>query len=220
MRIYVAKESLFLASTLITGFPCRQKRRRSLWIWANCVSRRGCLGPIFLRFTRSEKWSLRSKRATVRALTRMRNRSSCAAILALARRVHRKPLMGSPAVSGSSSLSTSALPAGFFFPPSCVRPRLDVLSPPPLLLPTTPAVPGPPCAHPLPETPLSCGRLHARVFELPSPHRDVDAAHPASCGTERWPLDRKSTRLNSSHRCISYAVFCLKKKNIIQRSST
>src|SRR5437879_7862866 len=25
--------------------------------------------------------------------------------------------------------------------------------------------------------------------------------------------DRKSTRLNSSHRCISYAVFCLKKQN-------
>src|SRR5437764_14418121 len=28
----------------------------------------------------------------------------------------------------------------------------------------------------------------------------------------RISLDRKSTRLNSSHRCISYAVFCLKKK--------
>src|SRR5206468_6719977 len=27
------------------------------------------------------------------------------------------------------------------------------------------------------------------------------------------PLDRKSTRLNSSHDQISYAVFCLKKKN-------
>src|SRR5437879_9647493 len=26
-------------------------------------------------------------------------------------------------------------------------------------------------------------------------------------------LDRKSTRLNSSHRCTSYAVFCLKKQN-------
>src|SRR5689334_24574096 len=26
------------------------------------------------------------------------------------------------------------------------------------------------------------------------------------------PLDRKSTRLNSSHSSISYAVFCLKKK--------
>src|SRR5437762_1010608 len=26
-------------------------------------------------------------------------------------------------------------------------------------------------------------------------------------------LDRKSTRLNSSHRCISYAVFCLKKQS-------
>src|SRR2546426_6945193 len=27
-----------------------------------------------------------------------------------------------------------------------------------------------------------------------------------------WVLDRKSTRLNSSHLVISYAVFCLKKK--------
>src|SRR5437773_4088832 len=32
---------------------------------------------------------------------------------------------------------------------------------------------------------------------------------------ERVP-DRKSTRLNSSHITISYAVFCLKKKNKIQ----
>src|SRR3712207_8198750 len=30
---------------------------------------------------------------------------------------------------------------------------------------------------------------------------------------EEVPLDRKSTRLNSSHANISYAVFCLKKKN-------
>ena len=29
-------------------------------------------------------------------------------------------------------------------------------------------------------------------------------------------LDRKSTRLNSSHKPISYAVFCLKKKKIIK----
>src|SRR5687768_17767889 len=29
---------------------------------------------------------------------------------------------------------------------------------------------------------------------------------------ERYKLDRKSTRLNSSHGYISYAVFCLKKK--------
>src|SRR5947208_10202156 len=28
-------------------------------------------------------------------------------------------------------------------------------------------------------------------------------------------LDRKSTRLNSSHQIISYAVFCLKKKNTL-----
>src|SRR5437762_9501329 len=31
--------------------------------------------------------------------------------------------------------------------------------------------------------------------------------------------DRKSTRLNSSHRCISYAVFCLKKKKKKQKNT-
>src|SRR3712207_7673733 len=31
-------------------------------------------------------------------------------------------------------------------------------------------------------------------------------------------IDRKSTRLNSSHANISYAVFCLKKKNISQHA--
>src|SRR5437762_2959830 len=34
----------------------------------------------------------------------------------------------------------------------------------------------------------------------------------AGAGLELDPGNRKSTRLNSSHRCISYAVFCLKKK--------
>src|SRR3712207_7053931 len=33
-----------------------------------------------------------------------------------------------------------------------------------------------------------------------------------SQGEALWALDRKSTRLNSSHANISYAVFCLKKK--------
>src|SRR5690625_5524412 len=33
--------------------------------------------------------------------------------------------------------------------------------------------------------------------------------------TDDFPKDRKSTRLNSSHVAISYAVFCLKKKNIL-----
>src|SRR5207253_1592393 len=34
--------------------------------------------------------------------------------------------------------------------------------------------------------------------------------------TSRTPQDRKSTRLNSSHVAISYAVFCLKKKNPVE----
>src|SRR3712207_8026238 len=41
----------------------------------------------------------------------------------------------------------------------------------------------------------------------------VDPAGLAERGPRRpRPLDRKSTRLNSSHANISYAVFCLKKK--------
>src|SRR2546427_9344057 len=36
----------------------------------------------------------------------------------------------------------------------------------------------------------------------------------------RVPRDRKSTRLNSSHSQISYAVFCLKKKNTISSTLT
>src|SRR5687768_17925656 len=38
---------------------------------------------------------------------------------------------------------------------------------------------------------------------------------PCAGGSRRAVEDRKSTRLNSSHGYISYAVFCLKKKNII-----
>ena len=45
-----------------------------------------------------------------------------------------------------------------------------------------------------------------------------DATHAASHQiTPPFSPDRKSTRLNSSHRCISYAVFCLKKKNEVYR---
>src|SRR2546427_1747179 len=49
---------------------------------------------------------------------------------------------------------------------------------------------------------LARGRVEARL-------------HIAALGVElvRAEADRKSTRLNSSHSQISYAVFCLKKKN-------
>src|SRR5256885_2484111 len=44
--------------------------------------------------------------------------------------------------------------------------------------------------------------------------RDPPAARLSSVRPSNFapPLDRKSTRLNSSHLVISYAVFCLKKK--------
>src|SRR5436189_4295646 len=45
--------------------------------------------------------------------------------------------------------------------------------------------------------------------------REIVRLHGAPVSIERSLScrRRKSTRLNSSHRCISYAVFCLKKKN-------
>src|SRR5256885_4877278 len=46
-------------------------------------------------------------------------------------------------------------------------------------------------------------------------------SQPSAKGPSEWftgtVRDRKSTRLNSSHLVISYAVFCLKKKSIASR---
>src|SRR2546427_5037132 len=42
---------------------------------------------------------------------------------------------------------------------------------------------------------------------------------PPQCGEELGIGDRKSTRLNSSHSQISYAVFCLKKKKQLTQGS-
>src|SRR5690606_39469059 len=52
------------------------------------------------------------------------------------------------------------------------------------------------CAGPDPQQPEPLGDLAAHVIELPA----------------RSPSGSESTRLNSSHVKISYAVFCLKKK--------
>src|SRR5438270_5646712 len=61
--------------------------------------------------------------------------------------------------------------------------------------------------------PISGGRKRAAregggAKARPSPYRDFERVGDG---------DRKSTRLNSSHSQISYAVFCLKKKKIQQR---
>src|SRR5688572_31797553 len=59
--------------------------------------------------------------------------------------------------------------------------------------------------------------LHADLCR--QPHVGLDRAHPgAVCQQPADPSarDRKSTRLNSSHSQISYAVFCLKKKKKTQ----
>src|SRR3712207_8147927 len=54
----------------------------------------------------------------------------------------------------------------------------------------------------------ACGGDEKKAKARPLPE-DPKALRP---GTYRSEEDRKSTRLNSSHANISYAVFCLKKK--------
>src|SRR5437763_7604347 len=47
---------------------------------------------------------------------------------------------------------------------------------------------------------------------IPTQRAPTSLLFSSSHTAPRRRRDRKSTRLNSSHRCISYAVFCLKKK--------
>src|SRR3712207_8353103 len=48
----------------------------------------------------------------------------------------------------------------------------------------------------------------------------LDRLSGSLCDAVTGQQDRKSTRLNSSHANISYAVFCLKKKNNCSRCAT
>src|SRR5438132_13074373 len=52
-----------------------------------------------------------------------------------------------------------------------------------------------------------------RFCQKVSPASNCTASDSAGTVALRKRRDRKSTRLNSSHTVISYAVFCLKKKN-------
>src|SRR3712207_6915943 len=88
----------------------------------------------------------------------------------------------------------------------------------------------PPRSTLFPYTTLFRSRLRAHLFAGPrdggprggalvrEPHHHPHADRPggdtrAGAARHAGGGDRKSTRLNSSHANISYAVFCLKKKN-------
>src|SRR3989442_13373160 len=73
----------------------------------------------------------------------------------------------------------------------------------------------PPRSTLFPYTTLFRSRLVQRgeeVGETGLPHPVAQIQRVAAVHEQRVRLDRKSTRLNSSHVRISYAVFCLKKK--------
>src|SRR5690625_6753591 len=64
------------------------------------------------------------------------------------------------------------------------------------------------------DTVLVPGTDHAGIATQIVVERQLDAENVSRHDLGRQALDRKSTRLNSSHVAISYAVFCLKKKKI------
>src|SRR5690625_5880758 len=70
--------------------------------------------------------------------------------------------------------------------------------------------PPPPCPPLFPYTTLFRSVVPVCARILDDLHREVIRSSSEPC-SEREE-DRKSTRLNSSHVAISYAVFCLKKK--------
>src|SRR5256885_11175812 len=62
------------------------------------------------------------------------------------------------------------------------------------------------------EAPLACPKFGDRCGELGRPEVGPHRVGEIQLCVRALPQDRKSTRLNSSHLVISYAVFCLKKK--------
>src|SRR5437764_7746555 len=77
-------------------------------------------------------------------------------------------------------------------------------------------MPSPPRSTLCPYTTLFRSAERRRVHRPVERQRQLAGADQRGDRAGRLPPtdaeDRKSTRLNSSHRCISYAVFCLKKK--------
>src|SRR5690606_40814116 len=57
------------------------------------------------------------------------------------------------------------------------------------------------------------GLVYAALAIFEDEQEQATAIIERALESSKLPLDRKSTRLNSSHVKISYAVFCLKKKN-------
>src|SRR5258708_10595610 len=117
-------------------------------------------------------------------------------------------LPGSPAPAAPSE-TPAAGNGGIGLPPPARRLAVQrgstslrsVVFPLPLVLPSLPPVRIKPFAQP----------LGAETFS--SVNRHIARRHSRQKFLRPGVADRKSTRLNSSHQIISYAVFCLKKKH-------
>src|SRR5207245_3798222 len=74
---------------------------------------------------------------------------------------------------------------------------------------------------PLPEAQLDRFMMRLSIgYPSPESEAGILSTHGVASTLEDIEADRKSTRLNSSHGSISYAVFCLKKKKIVSYTFT
>src|SRR5690606_41803502 len=93
------------------------------------------------------------------------------------------------------------------FHPLSLHDALPIFAAPPPVRPT------PPVARRRRRPEVTRRRRHPGATRRRPPRRHT-GPRPCRHPSPRLPADRKSTRLNSSHVKISYAVFCLKKKKI------
>src|SRR5256885_9482819 len=69
------------------------------------------------------------------------------------------------------------------------------------------------CSPPRASPACSRGRSMLELKNVSKRFGGIVATDEVTLDVKRGEVDRKSTRLNSSHLVISYAVFCLKKKH-------
>src|SRR5690606_40951830 len=109
------------------------------------------------------------------------------------------PASSSAPLPTTTSAFNDAAPTGIY--PLSLHDALPIF--------TRSRVPGGPLRSTRPPAAITLSRIPLR----PEPSGSLAPTPSSATSRTTSPGDRKSTRLNSSHVKISYAVFCLKKKN-------
>ena len=157
-------------------------------------------GADLLAVHAERKRSLRSNRATVRALTRMRRRSSCAAILAVVRGPSQTADGVARPYRAPAVCSIAAITSGVFFPPACAPRPASGPGPRPHPEPPVGVVPWPPCAGPV-------GEIRRSGWSPPRPSlSDSRPAYKRRCCSSSELQNKMIAARSSSETCSRCAI--------------